>query len=109
MTCSSRGGRPPLASDAANSESSDASSSRSGSLIATLLLVAHEGGGTFSHTTFPCILRIKCGYSTTLLLELDGADGKPLRFVWRQGRAFCRNRRCNLFQAAFAHRLSEDG
>src|SRR5262245_52297915 len=108
MMRSSRGGRPPLASGAANSESASASSSRSGSLIATLSFVAHEGGGTLGHAALPRILRIKCGHATALLLELDGADRKLLRFVWRQVRAFGGDCRRDLLQAVLAHGLSED-
>src|SRR5262245_61999259 len=109
MMRSSRGGRPPFFSGGANSLSSSRSSSRSGSLIAALILEPYKCGCTLGHTFFPRIGRIERREPPAFLLELDGAYGKLLRVLRRQARALGGNRRRDLFKAFLAHRLGEDG
>src|SRR5437870_3235385 len=109
MTRSSRGGRPPGFSGVANSDSSAASSSRSGSLIATFHLKPHEGRCALGHTSFPCILRIECRDAPALLFELDRAHSQILGLLGGQAGALRGDGLCNLSEAVLAHGLSEDG
>src|ERR1700682_1533806 len=109
MIRSSRGERPPRASGWAKSSSSARSSSRSRSLIATLILEANEGSGTFGHPLFPSVRRTDGGEPAAFLFEFDGPDSKFLRFLRRQAGAFGGNHRRDLLQAVLTHRLGEDG
>src|SRR6202158_4896519 len=108
MMRSSRGERPSFVSGSAKSSSSERSSSRSVSLIATLILVADKGRGAFGHPLFPGILRGERGEPSPFLLEPEGAHSKLLRFLRRQDRALGSNHCRDLFQAVLAHGLCED-
>src|SRR6185437_13084395 len=107
MMRSSRGERPPFFSGCANSSSSERSSSRSRSLIASLVLETDKGGSAFGHPLFPGILRADRGEPSPLLLESDGADGEFLRFFRREARALGGNSRRHLLEAILAHGLGE--
>src|ERR1700733_7542593 len=109
MMRSSRGERPPRASGWAKSSSSARSSSRSRSLIATLILEVNEGSGAFGHPLFPSVRRTDGGEPAALLFEFDGADSQFLRFLRCQNGAFGGNRRRDLLQTVLAHRFGEDG
>src|SRR5712664_2334004 len=106
---SSRGERPPFFSGCAKSSSSERSSSRSRSLIASLILEANKGCCALGHPLLPGIRRADRGESPPLLFEFDGADSESLGFVRRQARALGGNRRRHLLKAVLAHCLGEDG
>src|SRR5450759_1967115 len=108
MMRSSRGERPPFLSGCAKSASSERSSSRSMSLIATLILVADKGGGAFGHPPFPGILRSERREPSPFLLELEGTHSKLFRFLRRQTRAIGNDGCSHLFQAILAHGFCED-
>src|SRR5579871_2544100 len=109
MTRSSRAERLPLLfSETSNSASSAASSSRSGSLIATLFLEAHEGGSAFGHAFFPRVGGGERRQPATLLLKRRGANCQLFRLLRRQRSSLGGDRRGNLLQTLLAHRLGED-
>src|ERR1035441_77113 len=108
MMRSTRGEGPPFLSGSANSSSSERNRSRSMSLITTLIFVTYKGCGTFGHPSFPSILRVERWEPSPFLLKSDGPHGKLLRLLRRQARPLGGNRRCDLFQATFAHRFRED-
>src|ERR1035437_8904762 len=105
---SSRGERPPFSFGSAKSSSSERSSSRSMSLITTLILVADKGGSALGHPPFPGILRCKRGEPSPFFLEPEGTHSKLLRFLRCQARSLGSDRRRDLFQAVLAHGLCED-
>src|SRR5579864_5108203 len=109
MTRSSRGERPPFFSGWAKPSSSARSSSRSRSLIATLILVADKGGCTLRHPLLPGICRADRGETSALLLEFDSPDSEVFGLLRRQVRAFGGDGCRHLLQAVFAHGLGKDG
>src|ERR1700738_4321599 len=109
MMRSSRGERPPCASGWAKSSSSARRSSRSRSLIATLILEANEGSGAFGPPLFPSVRRTDGREPAAFLFEFNGPDSQFLRILRRQAGPFGGNRRRDLLQAVLAHRLGEDG
>src|SRR5665213_1104738 len=108
MMRSSRGERPPFFSGWAKSSSSARSSSRSMSVISSLVLEADKGGGPFRHPLFPRIGRSDGGKPSPFLLEPERPDCQIPRVLRRQAGALTSNRLRHLFQTFLVHRLGED-
>src|SRR5690606_39372465 len=99
MTLSSTAERPLFFSGGANSASSAAKSSRSGSLITSLLLEAHECRSPLGKMPFPWVLRGGGRATAALTLELKRPLGDHDGFFRRDGCALGRDDRRHLLQA----------
>src|ERR1039457_2748653 len=109
MTLSSTAERPLAFSGSANSESPERSSSRSNSSgIVPLLVEAVESRSALRHLSFPRVLGCWGWDATTFLFELERPDCQRFSFLRRQSCPLGRDCRCNMPQAFFAHRLSQD-